>query len=348
MEIEQYVSNIKESGLSIYDLIEEGDHKLWIPGRELELLLNKKMKYLSLKCLPNRTRSKFVKTKVCEALGYPVPESFKKTKPQFPGQLFDTYVQKSNNFQVWNEKLEPSRRYVIFQVNDDDKVTKVRVVSGDTLAKLDTTGTLTQKYQAWLEPKDEVNELISCIDTKLLNPFVAGDVELDSESEPNSCPRIGQLMSIKTLFTKLTLVIGQKIEDFGATQERKRAAALQELVCKYLGYSKYHDDGQFPDIRHQLLEIKLQTSPTIDLGLVCPISRKSLGRLQIEDRLVRPCDIRYAIFFAKKTGHYVTLTSLHLTTGEKFFSRFNKSEGKVLNRKLQLSLPANFFNGKTK
>ena len=46
-------------------------------------------------------------------------------------------------------------------------------------------------------------------------------------------------------------------------------------VDGYLGYSRYEDKGQFPDIRHQLLEVKLQTSPTIDLGLVLPSSTEN-------------------------------------------------------------------------
>ena len=81
-------------------------------------------------------------------LGYPVPKTFKKVQPRFPGQNFDTYVQKSNNLQIWNEEVSASRRYVIIRVNDMDIVTKVRVVTGDVIAAFDTTGTLTHKYQA--------------------------------------------------------------------------------------------------------------------------------------------------------------------------------------------------------
>jgi hypothetical protein len=58
---------------------------------------------------PLRTRSKVLKAKICEILGYPVPKSFKKTQPRFPGQDFDTYIQKSNNLQIWNEEIVPTR-----------------------------------------------------------------------------------------------------------------------------------------------------------------------------------------------------------------------------------------------
>lgn len=77
---------------------------MWIPAEQLEHLFDKALKGISLAGLPLRTRSKVVKTAVYKALGYPVPSSFKKTRPRFPGQCFDTYVQKADNLQVWNEE----------------------------------------------------------------------------------------------------------------------------------------------------------------------------------------------------------------------------------------------------
>lgn len=131
--------------------------------------------------------------------------------------------------------------------------------------------------------------------------------------------------------------------DIGYDQERNRGAELHRLVCKSLGYEDYRDDGQFPDMRHQLLEVKLQTSPTIDLGLVCPNSLDVLDVPKIGGKQVRHCDVRYALFYANTDGITVTLTHFFLTTGEKFFTRFPQFQGKVLNKKLQIPLPADFF-----
>jgi len=150
--LQRYVDAIRRSGLTIYDAVEIGDPDLWIPTPELEELLHVALRGISLAGLPLRTRSKVVKEHVCQALGYPVPPSFKKSQPRFFGQNFDTYVQKSNNLQVWNEDLASTRRYVIIRVNDRDEICRVKVVTGDTLSLLDTTGTLTQKYQARLIP----------------------------------------------------------------------------------------------------------------------------------------------------------------------------------------------------
>ena len=341
---ERYVEAIRRSGLSIYDAVEMGDPELWIPTPELEQLLNAAMTGISLAGLPLRTRSKVVKEHVCRTLGYPIPSSFKKTQPRFPGQLFDTYIQKSNNLQVWNEDIAPTRRYVIFRVDVNDRIAKVKVVLGNRLALLDTTGTLTQKYQARLTLGTSQRELIALQDTELLRPLLNVGVDLAAIASPTHPPRMGQLLPIGEIYNRLQALVGQGFADIGYDQERNRGSALHRLVCQHLGYGDYQDDGQFPDVRHQLLEVKLQTAPTIDLGLVCPDSEETLDVPKIEGQKIRHCDVRYALFCAVTDGQDVTLTHLFLTTGEKFFSRFPQFQGKVLNKKLQIPLPADFFN----
>ncbi len=341
---EQYVEMIRQSNLSIYDPIEIDDPDLWIPAPALEELLNAALTGISLARLPLRTRSKIVKEHVCQALGYPVPSTFKKCKPRFPGQFFSTYAQKSNNLQIWNEELVPTRRYVIIRIGDDDEITRVKVVTGDTLALLDTTSTLTQKYQARLIPGETKAELITDRDTNLLRPLVRSPVNFSSIVNPADYPQPGQLLPIRDVFERLQPLVGEYFADPGHDQERNRGAGLHRLVCQHLGYPNYRDNGQFPDVRHQLLEVKLQTSSTVDLGLVCPDSVEALDVPQIESQQVRHCDVRYALFYAVIDTKNVTLTHLFLTTGENFFMRFPRFQGKVLNRKLQIPLPTDFFD----
>lgn len=340
----RFVAAISARRLSIYDPIEVGDPELWIPAPELQALLDRGLRGVSLAGLPLRTRSKVVKEHVCRALGYAAPSTFKKTQPRFPGQAFDTYVQKSNNLQVWNEELSASRRYAIIRVSDDDVVLQVKVVTGDTLALLDTTGTLTQKYQARCIPGRENAELIAATDTALLKPFTVPALNLATTATPVNHPRAGELLNIAALFDRLKTMLGARFENAGSDQERNRGAGLHRLVCRALGYAGYQDDGQFPDVRHQLLEVKLQTSPTIDLGLVRPDSVEPLDVPQIAGNIIRHCDVRYCIFYARVEGTDVLLTHLFLTTGEAFFSRFPQFQGKVLNKKLQIPLPGNFFD----
>ncbi|HBJ88192.1 MAG TPA: restriction endonuclease [Verrucomicrobiales bacterium] len=341
------VEAIRASGLSIFDLLEK-DSPLFVPTKELERILDAGIRGFSTAGMPLRTRSKVVKSEVCRVLGYPIPKSFRKCKPhaRFHGQNFDTYVQASDNLQIWNEELKPRRRYVLIAVGEDGRVTKVKVVTGAMLAKLDTTGTLTQKYQARFITGEKTLELVSSADSAHLLPLIGSDGSFPT-GKPTDDPERGSVLTIQAVFGRLSSLVGSTFASVGHHQERNRGAELHRMVCKSLGYQSYADDGQFPDVRNQLLEVKLQTSPTIDLGLVEPVSTEPLDLNGFVEGTVRHCDVRYAIFGASAADGRVTLTSLVLTTGADFFKRFPRFEGKVLNKKIQIPLPRGFF-GKTK
>ena len=332
---------IANSGKSIYDIIPTND-PLWIPATTLEQILEQSLKGLSLSGMPLRTRAKFVREKVCESLGYPIPDSFKRTKPRFPGQRFDVYVQKSNNLQIWNEQLAPNRRYVIVKVGEDDHVTTVQVLTGVDLAKLDSTSTMSKKYQA----KGIVTrcELVSNCDTTTMRPLTNDSADLTSIESPSDNPSVGMLLPIEMIYNRLGSLIERSFPDAGADEERNRGARVHAMVCEALGFGSYHDDGRFPDIRHQLLEVKLQTSPTIDLGLVRPDDKAPLDVPLLNGIQVAHRDVRYAVFFAEKVEGAIRLKHVVLTTGADFFTRFPQFQGKVVNEKNQISLPADLFD----
>ena len=340
---ERYRAAIQSSGLSIYDLLPK-DSPLFVPTRTLEAMLNGALRGFSTAGMPLRTRSKMVKIEICKALGYPVPQSFRKCRPlaRFPSQNFDTYVQASNNLQVWNEELMARRRYVLVSVDNAGLIVKVRVINGSALAKLDRTGTLTQKYQARFTPTLQRTELITLSDTANLLPMLNAAAQL-STARPTDDPQVGQVIPIQQIYGYLTTLVGRRFTDAGHDQERNRGAGLHRLVCAALGYTSYADDGQFPDVRHQLLEVKLQTAQTIDLGLVEPTSTEEIDLDLRGGDYLRHCDVRYAIFGAKTDQVTVQITSLVLTTEEAFFTRFPRFEGRVLNKKLQIPLPRDFF-----
>lgn len=340
----RYPGAINRAGITIYDAVPVGHPDLWIPSQYLEALLDRALVGVSLAGLPLRTRSKVVKTLVSQAMGYSPPNSFAKTQPRFPGQNLDTYTQKSDNLQIWNEEVAPERRYALIRVSADDVITRVRVVDGSELAALDTTGTLTTKYQARLDVGKPDFELISDHDTPELAPHVRAGIKLDRKVSPLDYPESGELMPISELFARLRPVVGTTFADAGYVQERNRGAALHGAACAALGYRHYEDGGQFPDIRHQLLEIKLQTSPTIDLGLVLPNSREPMDMPAIRGHVPRHCDTRYAVFYAKTDGKSVTILKLYVVTGASFFERFRRFEGKVQNAKIQIPLPRGFFD----
>ena len=233
----------------------------------------------------------------------------------------------------------------MIRISSKGEVTKVKVVTGDTLAQLDTTGTLTQKYQARCIPGKLSTELVTPVDTGRLLPHVVKQPKL--MLSPVEHPGSGRLYSIAGIYRQISPLVGQDFPDAGHDQERNRGAALHRLVCTALGYARYQDDGQFPDIRNQLVEVKLQTSPTIDLGLVRPSDTSPLDVPKMGGDQIRHCDVRYAVFYATTNGQVVTIKNLFVTTGELFFTRFPQFQGKVLNAKLQIHLPSDFFDRKS-
>lgn len=339
-----YKNAIQSSGKDIYAPIEIGDPRYWIPTPQLETLLNDGLRGLCLSGTPLRTRSKLVKVAVCEALGYPVPKSFRKSRPRFPGQQLDAYAQKSLNLQIWNEALAPTRRYAVIRITGGDVIGTVRVVTGQELARFDKTGTLTGKYQARLELGGVSQELISAGDTGPILPHVRPGVTFFHDASPIAEPESGALLPIAEIFNRLSPLLGQTFTDPGSDQERNRGAELHRLICRHLGYSRYEDSGRFPDIRHQLLEVKLQTSPTIDLGLVLPSGEDRLDVRPLGEYQPRHCDTRYVLFYAGTDGTSVTLTHLFVATGADFFTRFRRFEGRIVNRKIQIPLPHDFFD----
>lgn len=335
-----YPQNIAESGLSIYHAIAPTDPYLYIPMEDLEDILADALIGLSLKGYALRTRSKVVKTEICKALGYPIPTSFRKTQPRFPGQNFDVYTQKSLNVQIWNEEVDSARRYVFLRVSEDDIITSVKVINGDELACYDRTGTLTRKYQATMVSFGE--NICSRRDSVTVENWIIDANESLQGVNPNYFPQRNQLLRIHEIYRRLQPMVGLTIDYLDAIQERNRGAELHAMICEYLGYSIYEDDGTYPDIANQLLEIKLQTSPTIDLGLHSPESRDAI--VTIGNTTFCSKDIRYAIFDGEVRGNRILLRNLYLVTGEDFTNHFPLFRGKGTNAKIQLPLPYDFFD----
>ncbi len=323
---------------SIYDKIDEAS---LIPSCELEALLKNKLVGIELGRYPIRTRSKVVKSAICEAIGYPVPITFRKTQPRFPAQNFDVYTQKSLNLQIWNEEIDLKRRYVLVRTDDNSIVTTVRVISGLELAKLDKTGTLTHKYQATMKHFGE-NCLFSAFDTPNVSEWISSSALDLSSIMPIQKPSAGQLLSIADIYRRLLPLIGTSIDYIDAHQERNRGSALHAKICSMLGYGEYADDGQYPDIVHQLIEVKLQTSPTIDLGMHSPLDGELL--LETGKKSFTSKDVRYVIFDAKVDSGRISLDNLYVVNGEHFTEAFPLFQGKVQNRKLQIPLPKDFFD----
>lgn len=334
---------IAESGVSLYDSIEVGGD-LWMPADLMEAILQTELVGHQFPDVAIKTRSKLAKIEICNVLGYPVPKSF--SRRNFPGQNYDTSVQSANNFQVYNSEISPTRRYVLIRPNQERIIERVRVVSGADLAPLDTTGKLTRKYQARIIDFRQLN-LATIKDTpNLLQAITTRGVSVAKKS-PIELPDVATLMPIQELFERISPLVGRSFSNPGLLQERNRGGYLHGLVSNALGYKDHSDNGRFPDVRHQLLEVKLQTSPTIDLGAVSPDSEELLEFPALGNVQVRHQDVRYAVFCGNVSNDHVTITGLILVTGMQFFTSFQKFGGLVINNKYQLHLPRDFFDQNT-
>lgn len=333
------INRIKESKNTIYNV----NHDLLINEQDLEKILVHKLVGQCFDGLALRTRSKVIKSLVCDALGYPIPKSFKKTQPRFLAQNFDVYIQKSNNLQIWNEIITMDRRYVIVKLDQNDTVIKVIVLTGESLAKYDTTGKITIKHQAILRVGLQPSaEIFSSSDTNELSHFIGTGIPSKLNCSPTSLPVPQELLPINTIFERLKPLVGKKFIDSGIVQERNRGGELHKLICDYLGYRDFSDNGQFPDVLNQLLEVKLQTSPTIDLGLISPNSTDPLP-ISMGTYAITPSDVRYAIFYGITNGTEVELKNLYIVNGKDFFKFFPRMEGNIINGKLQIPLPNSLF-----
>lgn len=321
LEIDEIVAAIRRSGLSIYDPL--GDHpNLVIPDQILEAILDRGLRGLVLN-QPIRTRSKVLKTAVCAALGYGAPRSFRKTQPRFIGQNFDTYVQKSDNLQIFNEGVALDRRYVLIRLDGDSIVTRVRVVTGAVIDGFRATGTLTLKFQAKARTSASASRLVSTSDTPRTVPLVLA----------------GKILPIAEVYSRLKALVGTTFADPGNDRERTRGDLLHEKVAQLLGTDATDNRAQFPDILEQLLEVKLQTSPTIDLGLWSPDSEEPM----VAYPTLHHEDARFAVFYGSRSTGRITIEHLIVTTGHDFFTYFRRFEGLGVNAKRQIPLPRDFF-----
>jgi hypothetical protein len=330
------------SGLSIYDPLVPDHENLFYARGELEALL---CEHLRGRVVPgeNRTKAKLAKQLVAEALGYPVPASFQRTSPRFTGQDLDVFAQASDNVQIYNQDLDPNRRYVILKLDNHARIVSVRVVDGAALALLDVDGTITSKFQARRKSGRFGSRLVSKLDSELFRELAEpvdrlARVEL-AALDPLDPPERGRVLTIGALYQRLRRLIGTPVEHL-PLGERTRAQWFHELVCETLGLQRHADSGQFPDIPCQALEVKLQYRQTIDLGLVLPTSE---GGSRFLGQGLRHCDARYLVAYTDIGPEQHSISALVLSTGEEFFLEFDPMGGLGRNDKLQIHLPRHFF-----
>ncbi len=103
---------------------------------------------------------------------------------------------------------------------------------------------------------------------------------------------LGEVFSIEVIRDIVALQLIGRVIDSGGT--KSRGQALEQVVLAELGYDVPRGltlEGQYPDVKNQLLEIKIQDSPTVDLGKYTPAERVEV----FPEIGITTKDIRYMI-----------------------------------------------------
>ena len=125
-------------------------------------------------------------------------------------------------------------------------------------------------------------------DSNKLSYLLKHDFEPPKENMINepSAQEIFSLQLIKDLVAKP--LIGERLN---SDATKKRGQALERKVLDLLEYPNEEKEqlyGAFPDIRNQLLEVKVQDSPTVDLGKFSP----EFEEVVVEDLNLTTYDVR--------------------------------------------------------
>jgi len=283
----------------------------------------------------------------------------KKGVPKILLEYVDTYIVTSGttyNLQVWNRNPSSSSVQIQYANGETLKSDEVRFV----LVKIDvakemiesivilTPQYIVEKFGIFGKPTIKSQLIISnkmrqmIIDSRdsiLFYPDMLGSKSNLSNLKNFSIhdePTLDSLLSMESI-KKIIIdkIIGQKIPP---ASTKNRGQLLENIFAKALGYELLDTEalaGGYPDIRNQALEIKIQDSPTVDLGKFSP---------EFEE-VIPNCGgfttktMRYCIVLTNPTTYIVE--GVVLAIGDKLGENFTYIANKSY--KSQRSIPMSFF-----
>lgn len=283
--------------------------------------------------------------------------------PKITREFIDTYIVTSGssyNLQVWNRMPASDTLLIKYESGQSLKCTDVRFV----FARVDITkqiiasiiiltpkyiekrfgkfGKPTIKHQLLISSKvrediyQSESKILSFTDSRKLSYHIRNDYETPSSGMVKE-PDLKQFFSIE-LLRKLVAekLIGVQLDDVAT---KNRGQLLERKVLELLGYEPNQSDllyGAFPDIPNQLLEVKVQESPTVDLGKFTPENEEMV----MEDLGFTTFDVRYLI--ALTNPHTGIIEGVILSPGEKLGEMFSYVSS--VSYKCQRSIPMSFFD----
>jgi hypothetical protein len=286
----------------------------------------------------------------------------KKGVPKLLIELIDTYIVTSGssyNLQVWNRfpnsesaLIEYSDgsvircndiRYVFVKINPSlNLIESIVILTPEFIEdQFGNFGKPTIKHQLLISQRKR-NEIVQnperiLFESDTLNVKRISTNSINNQEDNfNIQPTIGKLYTIeylKTIF--LSNLIGFKVN---AASTKNRGQLLEEKCLSLLDYQKETTkllEGGYPDIRNQLLEIKIQDTQTIDLGKYSP----EYEEIIIADLHLTTKDVRYLIALADKDD--MLIKGLILMPGTSLGKYFTFVSGTSF--KCQRSIPMSFF-----
>lgn len=291
------------------------------------------------------------------AADYEIVPPKQKGVPSFLREYIDTYIVTtgaSYNLQVWNRNpnsasvqvdlkgeeslLASDVRFVLGKISSDGIIESIIVMSPEYIENtFGKFGKPTIKQQLIISNKKR-EEIIKN------RSLVVDDTSLPSEILDNKGEEISEDSSIKDDPKKVLPLsyIDEQLTDtlLGETLDitlstKQRGQQLERLVAYQLGYRKHLEmlEGGYPDIRNQMLEVKVQDSPTIDLGKYSPQFEEAINA----DFTTRT--IRYLIALTDAMSG--TIDGVVLVPGEELGKNFTYVAEKSF--KCQRSIPMEFF-----
>jgi len=282
--------------------------------------------------------------------------------PKITREFIDTYIITSGssyNLQVWNRVPAAETLLIKYESGESLKCTDVRFV----FARIDTSkniiasiviltpeyivqhfgnfGQPTIKHQLLISRKvrkeiyESVDKILSFPDSKKLSYHIRHDY-LPPKSGMVEEPDIKNLFSIALL----KKMVAEKLIGFklNAAATKNRGQALEKKTLELLGYEVKESDllyGAFPDIRNQLLEVKVQDSPTVDLGKFSPEREE----IVVKDSSLTTFDVRYLIALTNQKTEIIE--GIILAPGEKLGELFSYVSAESY--KCQRAMPMVFF-----
>lgn len=282
--------------------------------------------------------------------------------PKIVREFIDTYIVTSGssyNLQVWNRipatetlliKYESGEslkcidvRFVFVRIDTENNViASVIILTPEYIEqKFGKFGKPTIKHQLLISGKvrkdifEREDKILSFPDSKKLSYQIRHDYEPPKTGMVEE-PDIKHLFSIGLL----KKMVAEKLIGFklNAAATKNRGQALEKKVLELLGYDVKDNDllyGAFPDIRNQLLEVKVQDSPTVDLGKFSPEKEE----IVIADSDLTTFDVRYLIALTNPQTEIIE--GIILSPGEKLGELFSYVSAESY--KCQRAIPMSFF-----